>query len=65
MIQGHMEVPFGEGAALEADASFVGDVGGVPTTAKGSVHGDRLDAALDVPEVAADKIRALVAQAPI
>ncbi len=50
---------------VAADVFFAGDVGGIPSTATGSLRGDRLDAVLDVPEVSPDKVRALVSQAPV
>jgi len=64
-IQGRLAVPSGEGEVIEANASFAGTVGGIPTTAQGTLRGDRLDASVDVPEVAAEKIRALSPQVPM
>ncbi len=61
----HLSIPSKAGANLGFAASFGGDVGGIPVTAKASMDGDQLDAVMDVPNVTGDKIRALVADAPI
>jgi translocation and assembly module TamB len=64
-IEAHVAVPSKAGHTLGIDASFDGRVGGIPATARAVIEGDRLDAVLDVPEVADDLVRALVAQAPV
>ncbi len=64
-VQAHLSLPGAPEAKLGLDASFGGDVGGIPATAHAVMKGDDLDAVLDVPKVAADKVRALVADAPI
>jgi translocation and assembly module TamB len=61
----HIELPSQTGHDFGLVASFAGDIGGLPATARASLDGVRLDAVLDVPESDAAKVRALVAGAPI
>jgi len=65
IVAAHLSIPSKAGANLGFDASFGGDVGGIPATAKASMDGDQLDAVMDIPKVTGDKIRAVVANAPI
>jgi translocation and assembly module TamB len=64
-VVGHLSIPSAAGATLNARASFDGDVGGIPATAKGDYAGDRVNATADVPEVAAERVRALVSAIPL
>ena len=58
-IEAHLEMPSKAGADLGVSGALDGDIGGIPTTAHASLDGDHLEAVLDVPEVSADRIRAL------
>ncbi|HSY20647.1 MAG TPA: translocation/assembly module TamB domain-containing protein [Polyangiaceae bacterium] len=64
-VVAHLSIPSAAGASLNARASFDGDVGGIPATAKGDYTGDRVNATADVPEVAAERVRALVSAVPL
>jgi translocation and assembly module TamB len=59
-IEAHLAMPSQAGADLGASGALDGNIGGIPTTAHASLDGDRLEAVLDVPEVSADRVRALV-----
>jgi translocation and assembly module TamB len=58
-VQVRLEMPSKAGADLGVSGALDGDIGGIPTTAHASFDGENLEAVLDVPEVSADKIRAL------
>jgi translocation and assembly module TamB len=64
VVDGYLAIPSGDGA-MQARAAFTGVVGAVPLSARGSVRGDLVDAAIDVPRTAPEAIRALVPEAPI
>ena len=64
-VEAHVLVPSKTGRSLGLDGSFDGTVGDIPATAKAAFDGNRLDAVLDVPEVSDERVRALVAQAPV
>jgi translocation and assembly module TamB len=65
MLTGNLAMPSKTGADMGAGGTYDGTVGGIPATARGGIDGQRLDAVLDVPEVAAERVRALAPQAPI
>ncbi len=64
-LEAHLAMPSARGADLGVWAAFDGTIGGIPTTASGALDGGRVDAVLDVPEVAAERVRALVPQVPL
>jgi hypothetical protein len=64
-IEAHVQVPSKTGHSLGLNASFDGDIGGIPATASAAIDGDHLDAVLDVPEVDDEIVRALVAPMPL
>ena len=64
-LKAHFAMPSATGADMGVTGTFDGTIGGIPMTAQGALDGDRLDAVLDVPEFAAERLKALVPQAPV
>jgi translocation and assembly module TamB len=64
-IEAHVQVPSKTGHSFGLGAAFNGDIGGIPATASAAIDGEHLDAVLDVPEVADEIVRAVVAQMPL
>jgi translocation and assembly module TamB len=64
-LAAHVQVPSKTGHSLGLDASFDGSIGNIPATARAALDGNHLDAVLDVPVVADETVRALVAQLPL
>lgn len=60
-----LALPSDTGKPMAVGADFRGDVGGVPAVARARVDGARVDATLDVPRVAGERLRALVPEAPL
>ncbi len=58
-IEAHLVMPSKTGADLGVSGAYEGGFGGIPTTANVSLDGDRLDAMVDVPEVAPGPVHAL------
>ncbi len=54
-------MPSKTGGAMDVRASFAGFIAQIPLTAEGAMAGDRVDATVDVPEAASDRLHALVA----
>jgi translocation and assembly module TamB len=62
----HLAIPLGSSTEpLRIEGSLAGDIGGVPVLASASTVGSQVDAILDVPEVAAETIRALFPEVPL
>jgi translocation and assembly module TamB len=64
-LKAHFAMPSATGADMAVTGAFDGTIGGIPTTAQGALDGNRLDAVLDVPAFAAERLKALVPQAPV
>ena len=58
-------MPSQTGADLGVEGAYRGTVGGIPATATGSMDGKRIDAILDMPEVAPDRVRAIAPELPL
>lgn len=63
-VQAYLSLPSSD-AGLQARGAFVGVVGGVALSARGSLLGDAVDAVVDVPRTAPEAIRALLPEASI
>jgi translocation and assembly module TamB len=63
-VEAHASIPSGDSDAVLA-LDFGGAIGGLPTAASGTLVGKRVDAVVDVPEVAPERIRALRVDAPV
>jgi len=65
----HLALPSESAQSKTSDSfysgSFDGTVGGVPATAKGMMAGKRVDAVVDIPEVAAPRIHAAMSEVPL
>jgi translocation and assembly module TamB len=64
-LKAHLAMPSSTGGGMGVTGAFDGTIGGIPITANGALEGDRLDAVLDVPRFAAERLKALVPQAPV
>jgi translocation and assembly module TamB len=64
-LEAHVVLPFQADKDSVVSASFLGAVGGIPTTAHVSLVGKKLDAVVDAPEVTAARVRALLTEAPV
>lgn len=63
-VQAYLSLPSSD-AAIQARGAFVGGVGAVAVSARGSLLGDAVDAVVDVPRTAPEAIRALLPEASI
>ncbi|HWL87086.1 MAG TPA: translocation/assembly module TamB domain-containing protein, partial [Polyangiaceae bacterium] len=61
----HVALPSARGKDMGLEASFGGDVGGIPMTARASMDGERIDAVADVPHASSSQVRALVPNVPL
>ncbi|HKQ69187.1 MAG TPA: translocation/assembly module TamB domain-containing protein, partial [Polyangiaceae bacterium] len=64
-VEAHFAEPSISGRERSVLAKIRGSVGGVPATVDGSMDGQDVRAELDVPPIAAENLRALVAGAPV
>jgi translocation and assembly module TamB len=64
-VEGQLALPSKTGKDLGAELHFVGDVGGIPAAADATMDGPHVDAVVDVRATAAEKVRALVHEAPV
>ncbi|WP_394822020.1 translocation/assembly module TamB domain-containing protein [Pendulispora albinea] len=56
----HVDLPPGAEAELGLEATFGGDIAGVPATAHASMKGSRVDAVADIPHASKEQLRTLV-----
>jgi translocation and assembly module TamB len=64
-VLARLSIPSATDADTDLSASFLGGIGGIPTTAKATMAGKRLDAVIDAPEVTTERVHALMATAPV
>ncbi|MDB4997656.1 MAG: hypothetical protein JWM74_5088, partial [Myxococcaceae bacterium] len=64
-VEGQLALPSKTGKDMGAELHFVGDVGGIPAAADATMDGPKVDAVVDVRATAAEKVRALVREAPV
>jgi translocation and assembly module TamB len=64
-VEGQLAIPSKTGKDMGAELHFRGDVGGIPATADALLDGQHVDAVVDVRATAAEKVRALVREAPV
>jgi translocation and assembly module TamB len=62
-VEAHLAIP--QNGDLSLAASFLGAIGGIPTSAHGSMDGPRIVASVDVPKVPSERVRRLAPQAPL
>ncbi len=64
-VEGQLALPSKSGKDMGSELHFVGDVGGIPAAADATMDGPKIDAVVDVRTTAAEKVRALVHEAPL
>jgi translocation and assembly module TamB len=64
-VVARLSIPSATDADIDLSASFLGGIGGIPTTAMATMAGKKLDAVVDAAEVTTERVHALMATAPV
>ena len=61
----HVALPSASGKDMGLEASFAGDVAGIPATVTANMDGERVDAVADIPHADRERLHALVPNVPL